>query len=72
MPKFDPIVEVEEIEIDDDDDDDDDDEDPSTPNSDKKPAAVSSVGAPMGAGNPRPPGSKAAKRAIKEELSFPP
>jgi hypothetical protein len=69
MPKFDPMVEVEEIEIDDDEED-DEDGDPSTPNSDKKPAAVNSIGAPMGAGMPRPPGAKASKRAIKEEQSL--
>jgi len=69
MPKFDPMVEVEEIVIDDDDED-DDDGDPSTPNSDKKPAAVNSIGAPMGAGMPRPPGAKASKRAMKEEQSL--
>ena len=66
MPKFDPMIEVEEIEIDDDDAEEEADESSS---GNKKPAAVNKIGAPMGAGMSRPPGAKAAKRQMKEEQS---
>jgi hypothetical protein len=71
MPKFDPMFEVEEIEIDDDDEE-EDDEDPSTPNSDKKPAAVNSIGAPMGAGKPRPLDPRQQREPSRRSYHFPP
>ena len=66
MPKFDPMIELPVIEIDDTDDIDNDD----SVTSDRKPAAVNNIGAPMGARMPRPQGSKAAKRAAREEQSL--
>jgi hypothetical protein len=68
MPKFDPMIEVEEIVIED--NEDDPSSTMSTASGDRKPAAVNRVGAPMGAGKPRPIGSKAAKRVAKEEQSI--
>lgn len=69
LPKFDPMCkEIDEIVIDDDDvaggaDD-------AVQEDEKKAVAVNLIGAPMGSGKPRPLGSKAAKRMIKEENSI--
>jgi hypothetical protein len=57
MPKFNPMVDVTEL-----DDDDIEEEDEIEVSGDTKPAAVNIIGAPMGAHIQRPIGNKAAKR----------
>ena len=57
MPKFNPMVDVTEL-----DDDDIEDDDEIEVSGDTKPAAVNIIGAPMGAHIKRPIGNKAAKR----------
>ena len=75
MPRFDPMIELETIDVDDDEEEEDDDgvvevgED-----GEKKPAAkkspVNTIGTPMGANMTRPMGSKMAKKMYKDEVSM--
>lgn len=62
MPKFDPMAQVEEIEL----DDDEEEDDPSASNKD----AVNKIGAPMGHHMPRPVGCKAAKKMAADDMTL--
>jgi hypothetical protein len=63
LPKFNPMLQVQEVDI-------DLTEDGEEEDGDKKPAAVNHIGAPMGANLPRPMGNKRAKKLLQERSSL--